>query len=250
MLRTASLILALGLFSACNSTSGPGGGSAASKGAGAAKGSSSSLEEKEQAQAKLTRDLQASEMDLRLATLKAEAERLQASRKVAAAQRGEVTARAALASYMELESVHESEVVRIRLDRAESRLKTAREDLEGILFIYSEEMEARAVDAVIRRHRVGVAFSEREVAQAKAQSRMVDEFKVPAKRETLEWALAQATAELGTAQRAQEMAELSGGLSVTRKENELKGLKTKLEKARKTIETAREKAGTSKRKDR
>lgn len=245
MLRTASVILALGLLSACNSTSGLAGGSASSKAAGAAKGPSSGLEEKEQEQAKLTRDLQTAEMDLRISTLKAEAERQSATRKVAGAQRTEATARAALASYMQLESVHESEEVRIRLDRAESRLTSARADLDGILEIYRDEQEARAKDEIIRRHREGVAFSEREVAQARAQARLVEEFKVPAKSETLEWALTQAAIDLGVAQRAQELTELSGGLAVTRKENEIKGLKTKLAKVHKAIE----KAIASKRKD-
>ncbi|MFT7679874.1 MAG: hypothetical protein ACI8QC_003879 [Planctomycetota bacterium] len=238
MFRTASLILALGLFSACNTPSSMGGGSA-SAGGGASKASAAGLEEKEQGLAKLVRDLETAEIDLRLSTLKAEAEHQAAARKVAAAQRTEATAAAALGSYRELESVHESETVRIRLDRAKSRLTSAQEDLVGILDIYGDEQEARAKDAIIRRHREGVAFSEREVAQARAQARLVEEFKVPAKREALEWALAQAKSSTGVAQRAWELAELSGGLAVKRKENELKDMRTKIEKARRDIEKAR-----------
>ncbi|MDA1267169.1 MAG: hypothetical protein O2816_18975 [Planctomycetota bacterium] len=104
------------------------------------------------------------------------------------------------------------EAAQLSVDRAESRLISEKQDLEGILRIYAEEEEATAKNEIIRRHEVSVEFAEREVA-ASLERRKKAEADGALATNKKRFAIEKAKGELELAQRGLRSVDISIELS-------------------------------------
>ncbi len=184
----------------------------------------------------LERELEESHLALEIAELVAEKDQAKAAREVQSTERAVGVARDKWAHYRDVESQLALSKSQLAVDRAVSRLESQRQDLQGILEIYEGEEEARAKDEIIRRNRKGVEFAEKGLEQARLQARLVAEFEVPEKLESLQWGLRDAEASKQRADDALVRTQMEGRLALLRKRNKLIAAEQKLELKRAKLE--------------
>jgi len=144
----------------------------------------------------------------------------------------------ALAAFVELEMPMKLGRIELNLDRSKQSVVEARQNLEGMVQIYDDEVEARSKDEILLRSERRLEFSERELALATQRAGFERETEIPNERKKLERAVRKAArgldkveAELGQARLSGEIDALDQAASLAKIEKELDKLKTSLRKA-------------------
>ncbi|MFT4647957.1 MAG: hypothetical protein ACI9X4_001172 [Glaciecola sp.] len=173
--------------------------------------------------------LEEAQLALELAEMQIEQDRAKIQRKGLEAERDVNVARDKWAHFRDVESTLMLSKTQLDVDRAISRLESKRQDLIGILEIYEGEVEASAKDEIIRRNRKGVEFAQQVLEQERLKARLVAEFEVPQKLESLQWDLSAAEAEKQQAEVDQGRAELKTRLALLEAHNQIQRTQQELE---------------------
>lgn len=181
-------------------------------------------------------------LELEIARKKADSDAEQAELKVAETFRALEEAKRALEHFRAVEGPLKAARSDLDLQRAERRLVEARQDLEGILAIYDEEVEAPSKDAVIQRHETQVMFAERELAIAKRTIEVTRAKDIEKTERDLVWAVEKATAEHDRAVEDRERERATAELDLLKKEAAIKDLALDLEELQRELDKLRTEA--------
>lgn len=211
----------------------------AEKAAQEAKAAAKERESREEELTKARLELPHAEVEVRLAEMKAAEEQRKAGLALAKAEHGLKVAEAAVRRFEELSAPLARDEATFAVERAENRLVSEQQDLDGILRIYAEEPEASAKDEIIRRHRMSVKFAGLELDFARR--RLADKTaELDAQEADLAFKVAAARAEVDQARSALERGALAARLEVGRKKDALTLLKSKAEKLARKLEESDE----------
>ena len=178
----------------------------------------------------LERKLQVAQLELKVAKRKAESDERANDLEQEEAQRALQTAERALARFEGVTQPIKEAEDSLTLARAERRLVEEREELQGVLEIYDDELEARNKDIVIERYRRRVEFAEKafDIAQRKSEDQREGEW--PKLRAALEEAVLKARTKLEGIRTKREQQDLAAELQLTKKEHAVLGAQDELDK--------------------
>jgi hypothetical protein len=144
----------------------------------------------------------------------------------------------ALAAYVDIEMPLKLARVALNLDRASQRVVEARQNLEGMVQIYDDEIEARSKDEILLRAERRLEFAEREFALAQQGAALESETEIPNERRKLERGVEKAARSLqktvdamGQARLQVEVDGLGRSDALAKIDKQLKNMKNNLRKA-------------------
>ena len=240
-----TLLVLLAATTACQTdlrkrSDAPGSEVAAERGGEASDRKQEELENRQEELDKARRELGLWAAEARLAEQKTEDEVAKAELAVAKAEREREEAEAALERFRELEGPLATSQAELAVERAENRLVSEKQDLEGIRSIYDEETEAPARDEIVRRHEMSVHFAERALGLAKLQQANEVDHELPAKARGLEWKLHEATVSVHHARSALERSRMTGDLEEQKRNDAKELLERKVERLEKRVAKAQD----------
>ena len=194
---------------------------------------------------KLRKEIDEKESELHVARLEFDLGESKAASSLASAHHSVEEARLdlgiaerALAAFVEIEMPMKLARVELRLDRSGQSVVEAKQNLEGMLQIYDDEVEARSKDEILMRSERRLAFAERELALANQRATFDRENEIPNERRKFERAvnkaahkLQKAEDSLGQGRLQQEIDSLGRRDDLAEINKELKKQKANLRKA-------------------